>query len=337
MIRGMGYYRRGQLVDVNIDIAGELPGDGAIVDEMSALVEQARVDDDAFLWLGLLQPTKPEISAVAEILKLDPLLVEDALNPRQRTKLDVRQDQTFLVLKVINYIDETSSLETGQLAVFVGNHFVLTIRLGPVGDLRPVREELESSPELLKYGPSAVLYALLDSVVDGYLSVTDEIAIDIEELEEQVFSPDPTDPGMVYRLKRENLELRRAAVPLIGISAELSEIGGDRIPKVFLPLFEDINDHVLRVRDSADTNDNLLITLLMATTARSDLQQNSDMRKISAWVAIAAVPTMIAGIYGMNFDFMPELHWRFGYLLVIGGMATVAFLMFRAFKRSGWL
>ena len=169
----MGYYRRGQLVDVNIDIAGELPGDGAIVDEMSALVEQARVDDDAFLWLGLLQPTKPEISAVAEILKLDPLLVEDALNPRQRTKLDVRQDQTFLVLKVINYIDETSSLETGQLAVFVGNHFVLTIRLGPVGDLRPVREELESSPELLKYGPSAVLYALLDPVVDGYLSVTD--------------------------------------------------------------------------------------------------------------------------------------------------------------------
>jgi len=200
-----------------------------------------------------------------------------------------------------------------------------------------VRRDLESRPEFLRHGPSAVLHGIMDHIVDEYLHVADEINFDIEHLEEDIFSPRPSNPEAVYRLKRENLELRRAAAPLTRVAAELVTSGPTELRGLFGPLFSDVNDHLLRVRDSTETNDNLLMALLMAATARQDLQQNADMRRISAWVAIAAVPTMTAGIYGMNFRDMPELDWQFGYPLVLAVMATVCFLLYRGFKRSGWL
>ena len=173
--------------------------------------------------------------------------------------------------------------------------------------------------------------------MDRYIEVADEINTDIESLEGEIFSPRPSDPESVYRLKRENLELRRAAVPLSRVAEELSKVGPSSFQKVFGPLFGDVRDHLLRVRESAETNDNLLMALLMASTARQDLMQNSDMRKISAWVAIAAVPTMIAGVYGMNFEHMPELSSTLGYPAVLLLMLTVCTSMYIAFKRSGWL
>lgn len=333
----MGYYVKGKAIETGIPLRGHIPDDPVVLATLAELELRASAEPFAFIWLGLLQPSKLEMAQVGEVFGLDHLLMEDSLNPHQRAKMDIRPDHLMVVFKVISYIEETSAVETGQITAFVGPHSVVTVRLGPVGDLGDIRAGLEARPDLMRHGPQAVVYALFDGIVDGYLEVTDELTQDIEQLEEQVFSPTPTDPGIAYRLKRENLELRRAAAPLVGIADKLADFAQGSAAEEFRPLFDDVNDHLLRVRDNSDTNDSLLISLLMAATARQDLQQNRDMRKISAWVAIAAVPTMIAGIYGMNFDFMPELHQPWGYPMILGLMVTVCGLMYRAFKRSGWL
>lgn len=337
VIRGMGVYRDGKRTDDGFVVRGEIPGSPDVADDLRTMAQMAEAEPGTFAWIGLAHPTKPEMQLVGEVFNLETLYLEDALNPHQPTKLDPRDDYDFLVMKILTYVESTSDVETGQLSVFVGEHFIVTVRLGPLGNLDDVRNDLENDPEMMRHGPPAVLHAIMDHLVDSYLDVADEVNKDIESLEENIFSPAPSNPESVYRLKRENLELRRAADPLSRVASELRLVGPPHLREVFGPLFGDVRDHLLRVKDSTETNDTMLMALLMAATARQDLQQNSDMRKISAYVAMAAVPTMIAGIYGMNFEFMPELEQRWGYPLILLLMVVVVGVLYRAFKRSGWL
>jgi magnesium transporter len=336
----MGLYLDGRLVGEGTSIfAGEIPGDGAgLREQMTTLYAQARSQEGQFVWIGLFEPSRAELSLVEEVFELPELQVEDAANHRQRPKVEFEGHIALVIAKILSYYEQTSDVETGQLSIFIGDHFVLTVRYGPLGDISRIRLRLESDPEFLRHGPTAVAHAILDATVDGYLAVAEEISRDIEQLEESVFSPGRTnDAEMIYRVKRENLEMRRAVQPLVTVSQELVRGSVPGIPEDMEVFFRDLGDHVLRVADLAESNDQLLMTLLMAATSRQDLQQNNDMRRISAYVAIAAVPTMIAGIYGMNFDFMPELRWRFGYELILGLMLVICTVMYRAFKRSGWL
>lgn len=340
MIRGLGLYLDGHLQGDEASIfTGEVPGDGlALRERISGLYAEAQTQNRQFVWIGLFEPALAELQLVQGIFDLPELQVDDAANYRQRPKVEFEEHSALVIVKILSYYDQTSDVETGQLSIFIGAHFVVTVRYGPLGDISHIRQRLERNPDLLRHGPTAVAHAILDATVDGYLAVSEEITKDIEQLEESVFSPERTsDAEMIYRVKRENLEMRRAVQPLVTVAHELVREAVPGIPEDMQPFFRDLGDHVLRVADAADSNDQLLMTLLMAATSRQDLQQNNDMRRISAYVAIAAVPTMIAGIYGMNFDFMPELHWRYGYLVIISLMLIVCLVMYRAFKRSGWL
>ncbi len=341
VIRGLGVYRDGQLVGEQEyrDVAGEIPGDAAMLrQQLEQLYRDACEQPGQFVWIGLFEPSRSEISLVQDVFALPELQVEDAANHRQRPKVELGNGGALVILKILSYYESTSDVETGQISIFLGEHFVITVRFGPLGEVRSIRDRLEAHPELLAYGPTSVAHAIMDTTVDGYLSVAEEVNRDIEQLEESVFSPARTnDAESIYRVKRENLEMRRAVNPLVSVAHSLVRGDVKGIPAQLQPFFRDLGDHVLRVADQAEANDQLLMTLLMASTSRQDLQQNADMRRISAWVAIAAVPTMIAGIYGMNFDSMPELHWRFGYLLILSLMGGACLAMYRAFRRSGWL
>jgi magnesium transporter len=322
----------------------ELPEPGTTFDHVDVsrleqLWEVARAGgEDSFVWLGLREVDVDELELAARLFGIDELHVEDALSIAQRAKVEVDGERVSAVFKLLGYVEESSDVETGQIAVFVGPSYVLSVRQGEPGDLRELRRRLEANHELLTTGPLAVLHGILDVVVDGYQSVVDELAQDIEQVEERVFSPERTDDAaMIYKLKRENLEVRRALEPLRPVADKLMHGELIPIPGPLQPHYRDLGDHLLRVAELSAQHDALLGSVLEAARSRQAVQQNEDMRKISAWVAIAAVPTAIAGIYGMNFDTMPELHWQFGYPMVIGLILVICGLLYRAFKRSGWL
>jgi len=340
MIRGLGLYSPTEAIDI-MDVRNwEEPGDGPVEDKLLDVRNRCGDIPDAFVWIGLFEPTRAELQIVADAFDLDHFLVEDAANPAQRPKFELdSKGHGLVVLKALDYVESTSDVNTGQLAVFIGEKFVITVRFGQIGDLRTIRSRIQASPNLRGIGPVGVLYAIIDYVVDGYVSVSEEVSIDIENLETQVFSYEyaASSVDQIYRLKRENVEIRRASAPLVPLAQHFVNRLETWVPEELDPYFRDIGDHVLRVNDSVENSDNLLMTLLMASTSLQDSQQNRDMRKISSWVAIAAVPTMIAGIYGMNFDNMPELHWKYGYLMVLALMGGSCYAIYRAFKRSGWL
>jgi magnesium transporter len=324
---------------------------GDLSDELEAL----RGSPDGFIWIGLKDPTDAEFDHVREELALHALAVEDAVKGNQRSKLEVYDDSVFVVLRPLHYTDATSQVETGELMLFVGEHFVVTIRRGDTGPLGQVRARLDRDPGRLRHGPASVLHEVMDTVVDGYLLVDQEIARDLEEMEESVFageaavetrapstssgarSPHAADAQRIYLLKREVLEIRRAVHPLTEAAQRLAGSPVPFVPVEARPFFRDVADHLLRITDHVESYDRLLTDILSAHLTRISVQQNDDMRRISAWVAMAAVPTMIAGVYGMNFDHMPELHWTLGYPLALAVMAVVCAGLFRAFKRSGWL
>ncbi len=324
------------IVDRAMYVDGERRPCGDLSDELESL--RRRGASGSFLWIGLKDPTTEEFDEVDEELGLHPLAVEDAVRGRQRPKAEVYEGNVFVVLKPLRYIDETSDIETGEVMAFIGDHFVVTVRRGEAGPLAEVRHGLEAHSSRLALGPMAVLHGILDAVVDGYRVIDTEIEADIEDIEAAVFSGSTMGSGTVYRLKREVLEFRRAAVPLSSALETLHELAADSDEDGELTLLlRDVADHLHAVIDHIESYDRLLTDILGAHLAQISVQQNSDMRKISAWVAIAAVPTMIAGIYGMNFDNMPELHWHFGYFAVLAVMALTCGALFRAFKRSGWL
>ena len=339
VIRGMGLYSPTSATDAPDARGWTEPDDGPVQDKLDELRAQCARDVGSFAWVGLFEPSRAELDVVQTAFDLPHLQVEDASNPLQRPKVERVGSHIFAIVKVLEYIEGSSDVRTGQLAIFIGKDYVVTVRYGQIGDLRPIRERLAREPELRAMGPMGVLYATMDLIIDDYLNVCDAIAQDIEEVEVEVFGPSTPTPfaSQLYRLKRENIEIRRAISPLVPWAHTIVTDSSDLVPESLHPYFRDMGEHLLRAYDSVESSDNLLMSLMMVSTSMQDLQQNRDMRKISAWVAIAAVPTMIAGIYGMNFDQMPELHQAWGYPAVLVLMGGVCFGLYRAFKRSGWL
>ncbi|MYT75962.1 magnesium and cobalt transport protein CorA [Streptomyces sp. cg28] len=305
--------------------------------------------DGGFAWIGLHEPTEKEFAGIAAEFGLHPLAVEDAVHAHQRPKLEPYDDTLFAVFKTIHYVehaeltDTSEVVETGEVMCFLGRDFFITVRHGGQGSLRALRRRLQAEPELLAKGPSAVLHAISDHVVDGYLAVADAMQDDIDEVETDVFSPRRrggprgTDAGGIYQLKREVLEFKRAVAPLRRPLQLLSERPMRLIDPDIQKYFRDVADHLERVQEQVIGFDELLNSILQANLAQASVAQNEDMRKITSWAAIVAVPTMVCGVYGMNFDHMPELHWRFGYPLVLAVTVVACFTIHRTLKRNGWL
>ena len=306
-----------------------------------------------FVWIGLQQPTPEEVAVVAEEFQLPPLAVEDAIKAHQRPKLESYGNVLFVVLKPARYVDHEEVVEIAEIAMFLGPNFVVTVRHGESDVLHRLRAELDAgNSELLKHGPTGLLYRAADLVVDGYEEAISSIDEDVDEIESQVFSEATDDhTERIYKLKREIAEFRRAVLPL---STALQRLTDNAVPGIApgaAPYFRDVHDHVLRAADAIEGHDRLLTDILQADLSRVSarqseiavrqneiaVRQNEDMRKISAWAAIALVPTAIAGIYGMNFDHMPELHWRYGYFIALCVIATACFALYRLFRRNGWL
>jgi magnesium transporter len=311
----------------------------------------ARVrSDGGFCWIGLHEPTEEEFAGIAQEFGLHPLAVEDAVHAHQRPKLERYDDTLFTVFKTIHYVGHaeltaTSEIvETGEVMCFTGRDFIITVRHGGQGSLRALRHRLQDDPELLAKGPSAVLHAIADQVVDGYLAVAEALQDDIEEVEIDVFSSTPGggtsrggDAGRIYQLKREVLEFKRAVSPLLRPMQLLSERPMRLVDPDIQKYFRDVADHLARVNEQVISFDDLLNSILQANLAQATVAQNEDMRKITAWAAIIAVPTMICGVYGMNFEYMPELHWEYGYPMVMTVIFAICLSIHRGFKRNGWL
>ncbi|MEU1696546.1 magnesium/cobalt transporter CorA [Streptomyces hirsutus] len=314
-------------------------------DDFSDALDQARASG-GFVWIGLHEPTADEFDLVSQEFGLHPLAVEDALKAHQRPKLEVYDDSLFMVLKPVAYEPHSDTVSTGEVMIFLGDAFVVTVRHGEGSPLNAVQSRLEHEPELLGKGPTSVVYAIADAAVDHYLDVATELQTDLEELEAEVFSPDAAGTrhtaSRVYTFKRQILEFRRATGPLTQPVARLMRAGasGAAVPfvsKKARPFFRDVHDHLTRVNESVESLDRLVSDILSAHLAQVSVRQNDDMRKISAWAAMAAVPTMLAGIYGMNFEHMPELRWEWSYPAVILAMAVLEVLLYRLFKQRGWM
>ena len=294
----------------------------------------ASLDDPLdFIWIGLFEPDQDELARIAEPLSLHPLAVEDALEAHQRPKVERYSDHLFMSIRTITYDDD--QIETGEINLFLGQHFLLTVRHGPGHDLREVRRRAENNVKELEHGAIAALYSVVDSIVDEYEDVTLELENDVQEVEASVFSHERTsDSSRIYLLKRETLEFRRAVSPL---REPIHRFAVGAMPEETQPYFRDIADHLARVAESIDGTDKLLDNALSAHLAQLSIQQNDDMRKLAAGAALFGIPTAIAGIYGMNFEHMPELTWTLGYPLCLLVIAALCFYTYTRFKKSGWL
>jgi magnesium transporter len=301
-------------------------------------VAAARSAENDFVWVGLHEPSADELDRVSSLFALHPLAVEDALHAHQRPKLERYGDGLFLVLKTLWYVDELDQVETGEINLFLGPGYIVSVRHGEGTELRSARRDLEQRTHVLGHGTSAVLYAICDRVVDSYETVASEVEVDVDEIEASVFSlARSDDSARIYLLKRELAEMRRAITPLKDPMQRFAAGSVPGIASEAAPFFRDVADHLTRVADVIDSLDGLLSTAFDAQLARISVQQNDDMRKISAWVAIAAVSTLIAGVYGMNFENMPELGWDLGYPASVLLMVVASVVLYRFFKKSGWL
>jgi magnesium transporter len=298
-----------------------------------------RGKEATFVWIGLYEPTEEEFDSLTREFDLHPLAVEDAIHAHQRPKLEVFDDMVLLVLKTARYVDPTEVIELGELLIFLGHDYVITVRHGEASELGAVREALESDPERMRRGPGAVLHAILDRVVDDYGPAIEGLQEDIDEVESELFSGDrSTNPGeRIYRLLREVLAFRRASAPLIDPIEKLAAGHFEQVDEDIRDYFRDVNDHLIRARDQLDVMHDLLTSSLQANLTQVGIRQNEDIRRISAWVAIVAVPTAVAGVYGMNFEHMPELTWTYGYPAVLLAMLVVCSSLYWYFRRSGWL
>ena len=326
MIVDSALYRGGVRVQVDCE-----------TDDLDTLRGKATHDGD-FVWVGLYQPEMAELDRVAGVFGLHQLAVEDAVSAHQRPKLERYADNLFLTLKTLSYVDAEDAVETGEISIFVGSDFVVTVRHGEHGALHDARISLEGREHVLAHGPSSVVYAVCDAVVDRYEEVAAALETDVDEVEESVFSPARTNDSVrIYTLKREIAEVRRAVLPLREPMGRFASGSVPGIDPAAAPFFRDVSDHLSRAADVIDTLDSLLSTAFDAHIARISVQQNEDMRKISAGAALVVVPTFIAGVYGMNFEHMPELGWTLGYPFALLVMLGVSAALFAWFKKSGWL
>ncbi|WP_344126313.1 magnesium/cobalt transporter CorA [Luedemannella flava] len=333
---------RSAVVDCALYVKGQRqPGEWGYRDALAA----ARKRTDAFVWLGLHDPEVAELTDIGEVFELDQFAVEDILHrAHQRPKIEQYGDMIFTVLRTARYVEHeslteaTEVVETGHVMMFMGEQFVITVRLGEATKLAPVRAELEARPDLLALGPWSVVYAIADCVVDSYLDVANMIEADIDEVETSVFDRNAHERiARIYHLKREMVEFKRAVLPLQRPLASLIDGRLGVVSKEIRRYFRDVNDHLLKVVEQVTSFDDLLNSILQARLAQVTVDQNNDMRKIASWAAIAAMQTAIAGVYGMNFDFMPETDWQFGYPVVLAVMLGGAIALYRLFRRSGWL
>ncbi len=321
-----------------IDVATYIDGHRHECEDFASALAERRRDARGFLWIELKEPTTKEISQVASDLGLHQLAVEDAVAGHQRPKLDLYEFATFLVVKTMQYVENTSDIETGEVMIFLGDRFVVVVRRGSGSPMIKVRRELEADPEVLARGASVVLYKIVDSIVDTYIDIELELQRDLDRIEAEVFSGSRrSEPMIMYALKREVLEFRRSALPLVEPLRRLAHRSVPYVDPDAQLFFADAFDHLLQVTERVESQDHLLSEILNAHLAQVSVQQNTDMRKISAWVAIAAFPTLVAGIYGMNFDSIPELHWSFGYGYFWVLIVVVSIFLYRAFKRADWL
>ncbi|MEV0276495.1 magnesium and cobalt transport protein CorA [Streptomyces sp. NPDC050610] len=313
---------------------------------------QLHAEPSGMAWIGLHRPSEAELVSLAEEFDLHQLAVEDALEAHQRPKLERYGETLFVVLRAARYLDAPEEVDFGELHVFVGPDFVITVRHGAAPDLSTVRSRMEATPELMALGPEAVLYAILDTVVDGYAPVVEGVQNDLDEIETEVFGGDPAVSRRIYELSREMVEFQRATRPLVGmlrgLMAGFTKYGTDEELQRYL---RDVADHVTHTSERVDGFRSALADILavnatlvtqqqnaeMRALAEAGFEQNEEIKKISSWAAILFAPTLVGTIYGMNFDHMPELHWLFGYPFAIGLMALVCVSLYFIFKRRDWL
>ncbi|MEV0938862.1 magnesium/cobalt transporter CorA [Micromonospora wenchangensis] len=332
---------RSGVVDCGLYVDGERrPGQWQYAEALAA----ARDERDGFVWLGLHEPELAEMTAIAETYGLHELAVEDAVKAQQRPKLERFGEVSFLVLRTARYCEhteltETSEVvETGQVMLFIGPNFLISVRHGDACRLSSVRADLEAKRDLLRHGPWAVAYAITDRVVDLYLEVADQLEDDLDVLEADVF--DRQSSGRIqriYQMKRELVEFKRAVIPLQRPLLTLTAQVNREVPQEVRRYFRDVQDHLSRTVEQVNSYDDLLNSILQARLAQVTVDQNNDMRKIAAWAAIAAVWTAFAGVYGMNFENMPELKWTYGYPGVLALMLAISLALYRWFRRNGWL
>jgi magnesium transporter len=308
-----------------------------VLDVHDAL-DAARSGPGSFVWIGLHAPTDEEFVDVADEFELHPLAVEDAIHAHQRPKLEVYDGVLFVVAKTACYDDDAENIEFSEIQIFAGHGFVVTVRHGKASPLAQVRRKLEADPERLQLGPLAVVHAILDQIVDDYFPVLDGLDNDIVESEEQVFAPERINPGpRIYKLKRQVLNLYRSLEPLLDALTALRDghhpFEGDDLGHYF----RDIEDHVHKAAARSSGQREMLTDALNVNLAQISVQQNQDMRTISGWAAIAAVPTMLAGVWGMNFVHMPELDEWWGYPFALVLMGGAAYGLYQLLQRRGWL
>jgi magnesium transporter len=298
----------------------------------------AAANAGGFVWLGLYEPTEEEFADATAEFDFHEMAVEDALVAHQRPKLDLYDDSILIVLKTARYLDDEEAVEFGEILVLLGTTFIVVVRHGAAAPLTAVRRRLEGDPAILSLGPSAVLYGILDAVVDGYVPVVDGLDKDITEVEKDVFSSDRNNPAeRIYFLKREVLEFQQAVASLLEPIDRLARAHRAYINDALSEYLRDVHDHLLRIAQEVASFRELLTSILDANLAQVGVRQNEDMRRISAWVAVAAVPTLIAGIFGMNFVRIPGATESWGFGAVLAVMAAIAAILHRLFRRSGWL
>jgi len=333
------------MVDCAVYVGGQrLPGKYTHAGALAKVHELEAAGQKAFVWLGLHEPDEHQMESVAHTFGLHPIPVEDAVHAHQRPKVERYDDALFVVLKTVNFVPHESVamarqiVETGEIMVFVGPDYVVTVRHGEHSGLAGLRHDMECEPAQLALGLHAVMHGIAQQIVDAYLDLTRLMECDIDATEEQTFSPDgKTEIEQIYMLKRQLVELRRAVGPLTVALQKITTEHKDLLSKEIERYMRDVLSQQTQAADRIASYDEMLSSLVQAALARVGMQQNVDMRKISAWVAIAAVPTMIAGIYGMNFERMPELSWTWGYPTVLLVMLTICAFLYINFRRNHWL
>ncbi|WP_096289646.1 magnesium/cobalt transporter CorA [Mycobacterium ahvazicum] len=336
---------RDALVDCAVYVAGQrLPGKFSYTAACSKVHQIEMLGHEAFVWVGLYEPDQTQMKEVADVFGLHALAVEDAVCAHQRPKLERYDDTLVLVLKTVQYVPHESValareiVQSGEVMVFVGKDFVVTVRHGEHSGLADVRKAMEADGEQLRLGPFAVMHAIADHVVDHYLEVTQLMESDIDSIEEVAFAPGrKLDIEPIYMLKREVVELRRCVNPLSAAFHRIQVENKDLISKEVRRYLRDVGDHHSEAADQIASYDDMLNSLVQAALARVGMQQNNDMRKMAAWAGILAVPTMVAAIYGMNFHFMPELDWTYGYPGIMGLMTLACLVLYFQFRRNNWL
>jgi len=309
----------------------------AVPDSLESTFELVR-SSHGMAWIGLYRPTREEILSVGDEFSFHALAVEDTINAHQRPKIERYEDVLFTVLRPARYVDSEERVEFGEVHVFTGPDFIVTVRHAESPDLARVRKRLESNQELLRLGPEAVLYAILDEVVDEYLPVVEGLENDIDEIELQVFEGDPEVSRRIYQLLREVIEFQRATQPLIGMIRKLSE-GFEKYhvdPELQRNL-RDVEDHAIKVIERIDGFRTLLESILTVNVTLVGQRQNEEVKRISSWAAILFAPTLVGTVYGMNFEHMPELDWKLGYPMSLVMMLGMGVALYLIFKKRGWI